>query len=310
MGLENRGEGPAAGISQFSLTAEKQYPTLIPQCTIASGKGQAVSGSRFATDLSVVSGPLSVACRALVSAGLLTGPLTTDNGQLTPMKILALETSGQAGSVALMDGDALLAERRLPTDERNAKTLAPAIREILTGAGWTPGEVRLVAVAVGPGSFTGLRVGVTTAKTFAYAVGAEVIGVNTLEVIAAQAPVDVCRLAVVLDAQRQQVFAAEFARGSAGDFNWARDTAIVDNDEWLAKLDPGVAVSGLALEKLVARLPDNVTVIGANIGSHGRLSLASLSGDSIKPAAAMIFGTRASILSSQRRRGETRSEVG
>ncbi len=177
------------------------------------------------------------------------------------MKILALDTSGQAGSVALLDGDALVAERWLPTDERNAKTLAPAIREVLTAAGWTPGEVRLVAVAVGPGSFTGLRVGVTTAKTFAYAVGAEVIGVNTLEVIAAQAPVDVCRLAVVLDAQRQQVFAAEFARGSAGDFNWARDTAIVDNDEWLAKLDPGVAVSGVGLEKLVARLPDNLTVI-------------------------------------------------
>ncbi len=48
MGLENRGEGPAGGISQFSSTAEKQYPTLIPQCTIASGEGQAVSGSRFA----------------------------------------------------------------------------------------------------------------------------------------------------------------------------------------------------------------------------------------------------------------------
>jgi tRNA threonylcarbamoyladenosine biosynthesis protein TsaB len=177
------------------------------------------------------------------------------------MQILALETSGQSGSVALMDGDSLVAERWLPTDERNAKTLAPAIREVLSSVGWTPSDVRLVAVAVGPGSFTGLRVGVTTAKTLAYAVGAEVIGVNTLEVIAAQVPRDANRLAVVLDAQRQQVFAAEFVRGPTSDFNWAHDTAIVDNDEWLAKLDPEVAVSGLGLEKLVARLPDNLTVI-------------------------------------------------
>jgi tRNA threonylcarbamoyladenosine biosynthesis protein TsaB len=178
------------------------------------------------------------------------------------MKILALETSGQAGSVALLAADALIAERWLPTDERNAKTLAPTIREVLAAAGWTPGNVRLVAVAVGPGSFTGLRVGVTTAKTFAYAVEAEVIGVNTLEVIAAQAPADVSRLAVVLDAQREQVFAAEFARSRAGDFNWARDTAIVDNDEWLAKLDSAVAVSGPGLEKFTARLPASVPVVG------------------------------------------------
>ncbi len=178
------------------------------------------------------------------------------------MKILALETSGQAGSVALLDADALVADLSLPTDERNAKTLAPTIREVLAAAGWTPRDVRLVAVAVGPGSFTGLRVGVTTAKTFAYAVEAEVIGVNTLEAIAAQAPADVSRLAVVLDAQREQVFAAEFARSQAGDFNWARDTAIVDNDEWLAKLDSAVAVSGPGLEKFTARLPASVPVVG------------------------------------------------
>jgi tRNA threonylcarbamoyladenosine biosynthesis protein TsaB len=178
------------------------------------------------------------------------------------MKILALETSGQAGTVALLDGAALIAERSLPTDERNAKTLAPTIQEILAAARWTPPDVRLVAVAVGPGSFTGLRVGVTTAKTFAYAVRAEVIGVNTLEAIAAQAPPDVSRLAVVFDAQRQQVFAAEFVRGAAGDFNWARETAIVDNNQWLAKLDPAVALSGPGLEKLIARLPANISVVG------------------------------------------------
>jgi tRNA threonylcarbamoyladenosine biosynthesis protein TsaB len=192
------------------------------------------------------------------------------------MKILALETSGQAGSVALLDADALVAERSLPADDRNAKTLAPAIRDILAAADWQPSDIRLVAVAVGPGSFTGLRVGVTTAKTFAYAVRAEVIGVNTLEAIAAQAPPDVDRVAVVLDAQRQQVFAAEFARGPAGDFECVRETAIVDNDVWLAKLDPAVAVSGLGLEKLSARLPSNIRVVASEYWSLRAASIGHL----------------------------------
>jgi tRNA threonylcarbamoyladenosine biosynthesis protein TsaB len=157
-----------------------------------------------------------------------------------------------------LDGDAVVSELSLPSEERNAKTLAPAIRETLAAAGWQPSDVRLVAVAVGPGSFTGLRVGVTTAKTFAYAVRAEVIGVNTLEAIAAQAPPEVSRVAVVLDAQRQQVFAAQFARSPAGDFECVGEAAIVDHDVWLARLNSAVAVSGLGLEKLSARLPANI----------------------------------------------------
>ena len=104
------------------------------------------------------------------------------------MIVLALETSALAGSVALFHGDRLLVQRELDSTRRSAQTLAPALAELLAAAGLTPRDVRLVATTVGPGSFTGLRVGVTTAKTFAYAVGAEVLGLNTLEVIAAQTP--------------------------------------------------------------------------------------------------------------------------
>ena len=70
---------------------------------------------------------------------------------------------------------------------RSARTLAPGIRHLLADAGWTPRDVALVAVSIGPGSFTGLRLGVMTAKAFAYAVGAPVLGIGTLEVIAAHA---------------------------------------------------------------------------------------------------------------------------
>ena len=104
------------------------------------------------------------------------------------MLILAFDTSGSAGSVALLDGPRVLAERaaRSPS-RRSAQTLAPAIaRAAGRGGHRSRATCGLVATTIGPGSFTGLRVGVTTAKTFAYAVGRECLGVSTLEVIAAR----------------------------------------------------------------------------------------------------------------------------
>src|SRR5262245_50788842 len=108
------------------------------------------------------------------------------------MRILAIETSGQRGSIAILNsqGDSLstLGQTILAADCRTAQSLAPALKSLLADAGWPSKSVELVAVAVGPGSFTGLRIGVTTAKAFAYAVGAQVIGINTLAVLAHQSP--------------------------------------------------------------------------------------------------------------------------
>ncbi|MBQ8286706.1 MAG: tRNA (adenosine(37)-N6)-threonylcarbamoyltransferase complex dimerization subunit type 1 TsaB [Thermoguttaceae bacterium] len=102
------------------------------------------------------------------------------------LKILALETTDAQGSVALCVGGEILTSRRLETERRSAQTLAPTIQETLTEFGWAPRDVDAVAVAVGPGSFTGLRVGVATAKMFAWAVGAKIVGVDALEAIAAE----------------------------------------------------------------------------------------------------------------------------
>jgi tRNA threonylcarbamoyladenosine biosynthesis protein TsaB len=103
------------------------------------------------------------------------------------MRILAIETTDKTGSVAAMADDNLLADLMLDRTQRSAQSLAPAISRLLKQVGWLPADVQLVAVSIGPGSFTGLRVGVTAAKVFAYAVGAEVLGVNTLEAVAANA---------------------------------------------------------------------------------------------------------------------------
>src|SRR4029078_6236163 len=109
--------------------------------------------------------------------------------------------------VATLWGDAggtrLIGQALLIGDERTAQVLAPTIQRLLAQAEWSPKSVELVAVTVGPGSFTGLRIGVTTAKAFAYAVGADVLGVNTLEALALLATPLASPLWTILDAQRQ-----------------------------------------------------------------------------------------------------------
>src|ERR1051325_5032976 len=136
------------------------------------------------------------------------------------MRILAIETSGVAGSVALLQDERVLAEHVLETRQRTAQSLAPAVHALLEQIDWHPSDVELVAVTTGPGSFTGLRIGVTFAKVFAYAVGCQILGVNTLEAIACRAPREAGTIWVVLDAQRQQLFAAAFLRDERGELVW------------------------------------------------------------------------------------------
>lgn len=179
------------------------------------------------------------------------------------MRILALESSGQAGSIAAAEGPRLVAERSLDPQQRSAHSLAPGIQQLLTSIGWRMTEIELVAVTLGPGSFTGLRVGVATAKTLAYALGARCIGLNTLEVIAAQCTGDSVRLSVAMDAQRGQVFAALFEYAKAG-WQTIAGPSVLDNDQWLRSLGPGVAVSGPALLKMAHQVPAGVTITEAD----------------------------------------------
>lgn len=182
------------------------------------------------------------------------------------MRILAWETTGMAGSVsALIDGRVLL-ERSLPLAQRSAQSLAPAVHALLAEIGWRTADVELIATAVGPGSFTGLRVGVTMAKMMSYAIGCPVIGVNTLEAIAGRAPRNYTALSVALDAQRRQVFAARFNRTADGEISWAHSTEIpaaeiLDIEQWLAGLGSQWAATGPILERLADSLPAAAQVV-------------------------------------------------
>lgn len=126
------------------------------------------------------------------------------------MKILAVDTSGFTGSVAVSDERVLLEERQLPVEgRRHAQTLVSAADELLKAHSLKPGDIDAVAVSVGPGSFTGLRVGVVFAKTFAWANQAKLLAVDTLRAVAQQAG-DEPFVTAISDAQRQEVFVSTF----------------------------------------------------------------------------------------------------
>ncbi len=177
------------------------------------------------------------------------------------MNILALETTEPIGSVAAANGPTLLAQLDFDPQQRSAQSFAPAIKQILADVGWRPADVRLVAVSIGPGSFTGLRVGVTAAKTFAYAVGAEVLGVGTLWAIAAAVPPTIANVSVAVDAQRGDVVAADFRFAADGWPDIVRPDRLLPAAEWLGGLQPGTAVTGPALRKLRCAIPAGLTVL-------------------------------------------------
>jgi tRNA threonylcarbamoyladenosine biosynthesis protein TsaB len=183
------------------------------------------------------------------------------------MRILAIETVAAAGSIALLNDDRVVEELDLDTARRSAQTLAPGIAELLKQASWRPADVELVAVAIGPGSFTGLRIGITTAKAFAYAVGCQVVGVNSLLAIASQASRELQTISAAIDAQRGELFVADFTRLPDGTLTGVETTHIVPAVEWLASLPSGVAVTGSGLQGHLGALPAGAILVEAALWS-------------------------------------------
>jgi tRNA threonylcarbamoyladenosine biosynthesis protein TsaB len=179
------------------------------------------------------------------------------------MRLLAIETSGLAGSVAAYEAARLLRHIHLDPRLRSARTLAPELHTLLAELDWQRTPVDLVAVSAGPGSFTGLRVGVVTAKLLAYAWKCALLGVDTLQALARQLEDQIAddRLAVVLDAGRGQVYAARFRRNSHGAFEADAPTSLLDVESWLASLCAGTAVAGPVLVQLATSLPDGIHIV-------------------------------------------------
>ena len=126
------------------------------------------------------------------------------------MLILAFETSAKAASVALWEGEKLLGESYQNTGLTHSQTLMPMAQELLKSCGKTPELVEAVAVAAGPGSFTGIRIGVAAAKGFAWGKELPCYGVSTLEAMARNLGAWQGLVVPVMDARRSQVYTATF----------------------------------------------------------------------------------------------------
>lgn len=238
------------------------------------------------------------------------------------MFVLAIESSSSEGSVALLSdqpaGPEVLASERLPAGERSAKSLFKTLDRVLAAPGVRDQGIGLVCVTSGPGSFTGLRVGISAIKMLAYCWKCPSIGVSTLQVIAMQtlggwgsvgvsgwsAASGVAEVEAVLDAQRQEIFMERFSwqQGTPWtDLKPAGDgPRIVGRDQWLGELVPGRMVAGPPLATLAAKVPSGVLVASADVWEPqattvGRLGLAQWKAGAVSdPFALMPHYVRAS----------------
>jgi tRNA threonylcarbamoyladenosine biosynthesis protein TsaB len=174
-------------------------------------------------------------------------------------KIIAIETTARRGGIALALGDKIIASQGLAVDRGCAADLLPTADVLCRQAGWSPRQVEQVYVSIGPGSFTGTRIGVTFAKALALAAGARVVAVPTFEAIGLNAleisppPVN---LVVLMDARQGQVFAEVFRLKESGlEYETVRAGELV------------------VLSDFSTGLPHPVTVLGEGVALHRKALL-------------------------------------
>jgi len=132
------------------------------------------------------------------------------------MKILAIDTSGKGSSLAVLEDENVLGEIFLDVGRHHSETLLPSLDHLMTIVGISVSEIGLFACTSGPGSFTGLRIGMSTIKGLALVTGAPAIGVSTLEALAWNAAASPLIICPMLDARKEEVYAALYRQTSAG----------------------------------------------------------------------------------------------
>lgn len=130
------------------------------------------------------------------------------------MRVLGIETSTSQAGVALLDGGKLVLERASARPKQSAERLLPMIAEVLAEAGWQASSLDRLGVSIGPGSFTGLRVGIACAQGLSLGLEVPLVGVTSLRAMARVVPESIRGLRVpLLDARRGEVFAAAYEAG-------------------------------------------------------------------------------------------------
>lgn len=179
------------------------------------------------------------------------------------MFLLALETSDRTASIALVglsDGRPV-ATATMASAGQTARWLAQAVHDMLKAAALKPADIAVLALARGPGSFTGLRIGVTFAKVFCYANGSRLVAVDTLEVLAHQAASQANTVHAVTDALRGESFYAAFNREPTDSWRRLGETRLVSNEQLTSLVQPPSCLVGRLRPEVRDGLPQGITLV-------------------------------------------------
>ncbi|HPQ44370.1 MAG TPA: tRNA (adenosine(37)-N6)-threonylcarbamoyltransferase complex dimerization subunit type 1 TsaB [Syntrophales bacterium] len=168
------------------------------------------------------------------------------------MIILSADTSAKTTSVALLENDHVLADLFMNTGRNHAETLLPTIDGLLVSVGIEVEQIDLFAFTMGPGSFTGLRVGASTVKGLAFVLRKPVVGVSTLDALALNVP-DLFRTEVavcpMMDAGRGEVYTALYVPSEKGLYEKTLKECVVQPDEFLGSMDGEIIFLGDGAQK-------------------------------------------------------------
>lgn len=162
------------------------------------------------------------------------------------MKALAIDTALEACSVALVDDGALVWSRREIIGRGHAEILPPMVAEALKASGLKGKDIDRIGVVIGPGAFAGVRVGLAFARSFRLGTGASVVGVASLQALAASVPSGRENYAIALDARRGQVYAA-----------------IYEGEKFAPRVEPFVATPQAAAARLEQALQAPMALTGS-----------------------------------------------
>lgn len=180
------------------------------------------------------------------------------------MRILALDTASATGSVALLDGERLVAEVLLNVNTTHSERLLDQVDQVLVAGDMSLFDLDLLAVVRGPGSFTGLRVGLATAKGLAQAARLPVYGISTLQLLAMNLPLCSVPVCAFLDARKQEVYSALFT--------WKDGLPLATGPELVARPD-----------KILLQLEGEVALVGDGVSIYRTLIDQILGGRALLP---------------------------
>lgn len=210
------------------------------------------------------------------------------------MKVLAIDTSSNVASAAILEDDKLIAEYTLNHKKTHSQKIMPMVEEIMRSCECSVSDIDVFAAVHGPGSFTGLRIGVATIKALAHVAGKPVVGISSLEAMAYQLPHTPYWIVPIMDARRGQVYNGIYA--------W-------ENDRWTELTAPRALAMEECIEE-IKRAGRKAVFLGDGVPVHRELIEATLREQAMFAPAFCVLqraATVAQLALERAKRGDTQS---